>query len=76
MLPDPPPGPERPPEPDIALVLRPLKDDVPADHRLKQLLKVALRRFKFRVVGCTDIAPPKRQDARSGHNSAPGGSSA
>jgi hypothetical protein len=53
-------GPERPPraEADVLLQLRPLRAAVPASQRLKQLLKVALRRFAFRLVRLADAAPP------------------
>jgi hypothetical protein len=47
-------GPPRPPDPDVLLVLRPLRDAVPADARLRQLLKVAMRRFRFRCQKCVD----------------------
>jgi hypothetical protein len=42
------------PEPDVTFTLRPMADAVPVHHRLKQLLKVALRRFRFRLVALRD----------------------
>jgi hypothetical protein len=48
--------PEAPPRlRDTLIVLRPLPSDVPADHRLRQLLKLALRRFRMRCLRCEDL---------------------
>jgi hypothetical protein len=58
-------GPPPPPPPDVLLVLRPRPDAVPADRRLAQLLKVALRRFKLRCVRCENLTPPDNRCRRS-----------
>jgi hypothetical protein len=56
-------APESPP--DIALVLRSLPGQAaPFDVRLRRLLKACRRAYGFRVLGCSDIAPPGRQQAR------------
>jgi hypothetical protein len=34
---------------------------VPADQRLRRLLKAALRFYGFKVVGCTDVAPQQEK---------------
>ena len=46
------------PSRDIRLTLHPLPDDVPVEVRLRQLLKVALRRFRLRCVSVEEVASP------------------
>jgi hypothetical protein len=47
--------------PRFVLVLEPLPDAAPAEGRLKQLLKVALRRFKLRAVEVRETAVEQHQ---------------
>jgi hypothetical protein len=47
---------------DIILTLRPLADSVPVAHRLRALLKTALRRDRFR---CVSIAGPPAHQAEA-----------
>src|SRR5262249_55076858 len=58
-------GPPAPPAPDFALVLRPLPSEVPATVRVRQLLKVALRRFRFRLLRLEE-APPAQPPSEGG----------
>jgi hypothetical protein len=56
-----------PPDPDIRLVLRPLPDDVPVEVRLRQLLKVALRRFRLKGVSVETARPePENPEKENG----------
>jgi hypothetical protein len=50
--------------PDIRLTLRPLPDAVPADVRLRRLLKRLLRSYGFRCVN-VEALPPGPDKARA-----------
>jgi hypothetical protein len=52
------PAPEPQPALRVQLTLEFQPDAVPPDRRLAQLLKVVLRRFKARNLGCVEVAAP------------------
>jgi hypothetical protein len=69
--------PDAPDYPPVLVLLKALPSDSPPPNRLKQLLKVALRRFGFKCEAVTWQEPPAAthqvpQDSRSGANLAGG----